>query len=236
MWMHIQSHPQSNFLSFLKRTIAAQIHLLACFGAIVGLWFLLSTTTFHSTSDLVSCVIFGATGIFLFAMSTTAHFLSDGYRISPWLNSFLETIDHAAIYLFIAGTYTPFLLNVVRPPWQNILLIAIWTIAVLGIVYSVCREQLPRWAQHRFVYTGLFVAMGWVLIVRVGEVFERLDRLGAFLLVAGGISYTIGAVGYATKRPKLFDGVFGFHEIWHTMVALGFTFHYFMIFNFYHSV
>jgi hemolysin III len=231
--VHIRNHPQSTFRDFLKRTIAAQIHLVTCVAAIVGLWILLASAQFHSVGDLISCIVFGATGILLFAVSTTLHFLSDGYEISPQLNSFLEIIDHTAIYLFIAGSYTPFLLNAVKPPWQNILLVAIWLIAIIGTIYTALREKLPPWARHRFVYTGLFVAMGWVLVVRVGEVFNRLDHLSAVLLVAGGVSYTLGAVGYATERPRLFHGVFGFHEFWHVMVAIGFAFHYFLILNFY---
>jgi hemolysin III len=75
--------------------------------------------------------------------------------------------------------------------------------------------------------------MGWTLVIRLQEAVEHLGARGIFLLVAGGISYTLGAVIYALKRPNFFNGVFEFHEIWHVMEMIGFGFHYFLILNFY---
>jgi hemolysin III len=159
--------------------------------------------------------------------------MGDGFQISKKLERRMEDFDHFAIFLFIAGTYTPFILNVIDPPWNSILLTVIWTVGAAGIVYTHLRPKLPKWAQHRMVYTGIFVLMGWTLVIRLGEALNHLSASGAFLLVAGGLSYTIGAVIYALKRPNLIPGVFGFHELWHVMVLAGYGFHYFLILNFY---
>lgn len=235
--MHIRRRPNSTLGLFIARTIAAQTHFLACIAAVVGLIFLVRFAIAKSQLGHVwACAIFGATAILVFATSAIYHFLHDGFHVSSRLERLLEDFDHFAIYLFIAGTYTPFLLNAVSEPWTTVLLIAIWSVAIIGILYTRFKSKLPSWAQHRFVYTGLFVLMGWTILVRIGEIVTRLSSTGLRLLIAGGISYSIGAVVYATRRPRLFVGVFGFHELWHVMVVLGFMFHYFMIASFYRAM
>jgi hemolysin III len=127
----------------------------------------------------------------------------------------MEKLDQWAIYLFIAGTYTPFLINVVASPWREILMISIWTMALVGILYTAFRHKFPKWAQSRIIYTSVFLMMGWTLLLRLGEIIEKLPPTPAELLLAGAGAYTLGAVVYITKRPHLFRGVFGFHELWH---------------------
>jgi hemolysin III len=231
---HIAGPRHQTLISFLKSTVAAQIHLLTCLAAMFGLLNLLH----HIGSQLSpvhfwACAIFGGSAIFIFAVSTICHFLSDGFHLSSKLNLYLEQLDHVAIYLFIAGSYTAFLINAVVPPWREVLMISIWVVAAAGILYTFTSQKLPVWAQHRFVYTGLFVLMGWVLMARIGEIIASLTHFGTFLLLAGGFSYTFGALAYATRRPRLFAGVFGYHEVWHLMVTVGFMCHYFLILNFY---
>ena len=182
-----------------------------------------------------SCLAFCIPGILVFATSAIYHFLSDGSQISNKLEKILENLDHFSIYLFIAGTYTPFLMNAVSGRWRTILLISIWVIAITGILYTFLKPKLPKLLQHRFVYTTLFVLMGWTIVIRIGEIIHRLNALELFFLLAGAFSYTIGAVIYATKRPRLFEGIFGFHELWHVMVLFGFCFHYLLILSFYQT-
>lgn len=220
--------------SFLKRTVSAQLHFAGLIAAAVGLIVLLRLV--HQNSDhnhFLACLIFGVTGMLVFAVSTVFHFMSDGFKISAETEAFMENLDHFAIFLFIAGTYTPFILNTLASPWREILLWIVWSVAVSGIIYTILRPRLPAWAKHRFVNTAIFVLMGWLLVMRIGESFHSLTSLGAFFLLAGAVSYSLGAVVYATKRPDPFPGLFGFHEIWHVMVLGGFAFHYFMILNFY---
>lgn len=182
---------------------------------------------------MIACLLFGLTSILVFGVSTVYHFISDGYVITPKLELMLEDLDHFAIFLFIAGTYTPVLLNVIAPPWREYLLAAIWIVGLSGIVYTRYKPRLPRWAQHRFVYTSIFLLMGWTLLVRIGEAWAAMSPQTTLLLLAGGIAYSIGAVVYATKWPNPIRNVFGFHEIWHCFVLLGYGCHYFMVLSFY---
>jgi hemolysin III len=233
---YIQRHPESSLKQFLMRTVAAQSHLVASVFALVGLVILVQLS-YHlrDSKHFWACLVFGLTSLMVFVASTVFHFLSDGFIISPQLNKRLEDLDHFAIYLFIAGSYTAFVVNAVQPPWNRVLLIVIWSVAFTGIFYTYFKPRLPIWAQHRFVYTGIFVLMGWALLFRIGEVFSYLNLTSLLLLFAGGLSYTFGAIIYALKRPNFIAGVFGFHELWHLMVMLGFAFHYLLILGFYYK-
>lgn len=230
---HIQKHEEVGLLTFISRTVSAQLHLLGAIVAIVGIVFLMIFSYQKSASHFWSCLIFGITGFLVFSSSALYHFCSDGYRISPELEKLLNDFDHFSIYLFIAGTYTPFVVNVVKQPWDVILLVMIWSIAFVGIFYSYFKPKLPKWAQHRMISTLIFLMMGWTLVLRFTEIYTSLDSRGFNLLLAGGLSYTVGAIIYAFEWPNFVKGVFGFHELWHVMVMLGFGFHYFLILGFY---
>lgn len=232
--MHIRRHPDPGWGPFFKRTISAQSHFIGCGIAFIGLIILMFFAgRTQSLEHLLACAVFGVSGMLVFGTSAVYHFLHDGFRISEKLMQILEDLDHAAIYIFIAGTYTPFLLNVVSQPWRTYLLIAVWSVAITGIAYTRYKPFLPRWAQHRGVYTGLFLVMGWTMLVRIGEVIENLSTVGLGLFLGGCLTYTIGALIYAFRWPRLFENVFGFHELWHLMVIFGFSFHYAMILGFY---
>jgi hemolysin III len=219
---------------FFKRTVAAQLHFLGMIAALVGFAVLLHFALLTGDSKhILACSIFGITGVGVFAASTFYHFLSDGFTISERLHQFVKDLDHSSIFLFIAGTYTPFIINVFSSPWDRILMILVWTIGMTGVLYVFLRRRLPAWARNRFIYTGIFLAMGWTLLIRLGEALSFLSPLAIFFLIAGGLSYSFGAVVYAMKWPNPFKDTFGFHEIWHVMVILGFAFHYFLILGFY---
>ena len=231
--MKISRRPQHTRMRFFLSTIAAQTHFVTCVLAAVSLFFLVPLASVHGTAHVASAVIFAGTAVNVFGVSAFYHFVSDGYQASPKLISLLEKLDHWAIYLFIAGTYTPVLLNLVSPPWQLVLMIGIWTCAVIGILYTKFRDSLPKWAQSRAVYTGVFLFMGWILLVRIGEVWANLSSSGAWYLFGGAASYSVGAVVYVKEWPKLFPGFFGFHELWHIFVTVGFICHFLLIWNFY---
>lgn len=166
-------------------------------------------------------------------VSAAYHFCHDGLVMSKKTAAKFENWDHFAIYLFIAGTYTPFLINSVHSLWQRPMIIAVWSLAVGGIAYTLAKPYLPRWARSRAVYTGFFVIMGWLALARVGEIAGNLSSSSLNLLLAGAVAYTVGAIVYATKSPKLFPRIFGYHEIWHLAVLAGFGFHFAMILSFY---
>jgi hemolysin III len=230
----ITRHHETSKLAFFKRTISAQLHAIGLVAAIVGLFVLLHFVSKTGRSlDFWAALIFGITGIGVFAVSTSYHFMHDGFAISQKAEELMEKLDHTAIFLFIAGTYTPFLVNAIAPPWQTPLMILIWSLCILGLLYTQFKSAFPRWAQHRHFNTALFLLMGWTLLVRGSEAMTRIGTKGILLLGAGAVSYTVGALIYAFKRPRLFAGSFGYHELWHVMVMMGFTFHYLMILGFY---
>lgn len=231
---HIQKYDDHGPKSFFKRTISAQLHLIGFIAGVIGLFVLVSAAKHHPDSrHFWACLGFGLTSLAVFGASTLYHFLSDGFKISPEFDTWLHHLDHFSIYLFIAGTYTPFILNVIAPPWDVYLLIGIWSIAAIGIMYTSVHPWLPKPLQHRYVATLIYVLMGWTLIIKAPETFAKTSRESGLLLIAGGLSYTLGAIVYAIKKPNPFPGWFGFHEIWHIAVMMGFAFHYFLILGFY---
>ncbi len=233
---HIQRHDEHSPKLLFKRTISAQLHLAGFLAGVVGLIVLTSAAWQHDDSrHFWACLVFGLTSLGVFGASTVYHFVADGYKISQKFDDWLHDLDHFAIYLFIAGTYTPFIFNVIAPPWDLYLLISIWTIAIAGIAYTYYHPRLPKFLQHRYVSTLIYVLMGWTLIVRAPETFAKTTLESGLMLVGGGLSYTLGAVVYAIKKPNPFPGWFGYHEIWHVAVIMGFAFHYFMILSFYRS-
>lgn len=231
--MEVRRRAASTNSTFFSRTISAQLHALGAVLFVIGGVFLLQAAHRVSVADYVACWTFVITGVLVFATSGTYHFLHDGFTVNAPLEHLLENLDHSCIYMFIAGTYTPVLLNAVRPPWQTPMIVAIWALALGGMIYTFVKPRLPQWMQHKAVYTSMFVAMGWLLILRVGEVVANLSWLQLGFLVLGGAFYTFGALAYATQRPVLFRGVFGFHELWHLMVVGGAACHYVVVLDFY---
>jgi hemolysin III len=155
-----------------------------------------------------------ATMMLLYGVSTLYHALPAG-RAKTWLNR----CDHAAIYLFIAGSYTPFVLGVLRGGWGWSLFGVVWAMAVLGFTAKMFnRLRHPLWS------TGLYVVMGWVAVVAAAPLIARVPGAGLALLVAGGLLYTAGAVVF------LFDSRVRFaHFVWHLFVLGGSTCHFFAV-------
>jgi hemolysin III len=153
--------------------------------------------------------LFGASGIY--------HSIS----ASPAVIRVLRKFDHSAIYLLIAGTYTPFCVLAFTGFWNLGLLALIWSLAVVGIVVKIFTINAPRW-----LAAGLYVAMGWLSILAVGEMLSRLPAVSFGWLLSGGLLYTLGAVVYVTKKGNFRPGVFGFHELWHIFVLLGAAAHF----------
>ncbi len=154
-------------------------------------------------------VLFGASGVY---HSLTA---------TPKTIEILRKIDHSAIYVLIAGTYTPFCVIAMAGFWRWGFLAVIWTLALAGIAGKIFIKKTPRWLD-----AGLYVVMGWLCVFAVRELLLRLQPETFVWLLAGGILYTLGAVIYTTKKGNIFPGEFGFHEIWHIFVLLGATAHF----------
>ncbi len=161
--------------------------------------------------NIVAACVFSATMMLLYGVSTLYH-LSPAGRFKTWLNR----CDHAAIYLFIAGSYTPFVLGVLRGGWGWSLFGVVWAMAVLGFTAKLLdRLKHPLWS------TGLYVAMGWLAVVAAAPLVARMPGAGLAWLIAGGLAYTAGAVVF------LFDSRVRFaHFVWHLFVLGGSACHF----------
>ena len=165
-----------------------------------------------SAANVVAASLFASTMIVLYFVSTLYHALPSG-RAKVWLNR----LDHASIYLLIAGSYMPFVFGVLSGAWGWSLFGVVWAAAALGVTAKLLdRLQHPLWS------TGLYVAMGWVVLIAAAPLYERMSAEGLLWLVAGGLSYTVGAVVF------LFDSKLRYaHFVWHLFVIGGSACHFF---------
>ncbi|MGC5222855.1 PAQR family membrane homeostasis protein TrhA [Micromonospora sp. DT81.3] len=163
-----------------------------------------------------ACVVFMASSLLLFGNSALYH----RFDWSPKTKAVLKRIDHANILLLIAGTYTPIAVLALPPGQGTILLIVVWSGALLGILFRVFWIGAPRW-----LYVALYLALGWAAVMYLPDLF-RANAAMMFLVIIGGLLYTGGAIVYAMKRPNPWPGHFGFHEIFHVCTMLAFLCHW----------
>jgi hemolysin III len=142
------------------------------------------------------------------------------FNWSPKVKVALKRIDHANIFLLIAGSYTPITVLALPKALGFPLLIAIWATAVLGIGFRVFWINAPRW-----LYVPIYISMGWAALGFLGQFFAANATM-MILILAGGLCYTIGAVVYGLKKPNPLPGTFGFHEIFHSLTVLAFMSHW----------
>ncbi len=151
---------------------------------------------------LISMLIFGLSMIELYTVSAL-------YHIVNWsipTRKILRSIDHANIFVLIAGTYTPLCFNLLTGWVRLTILVVIWVLAMLGVGLSVSRLKLPRW-----MTVALYVGMGWVVVLALPAFLAVLPWIAVATLLLGGILYTIGAIVYARKQPDPFPRVWGYH-------------------------
>jgi hemolysin III len=161
---------------------------------------------------LISLLIFGLSMIELYTVSAAYHILT----WSATRRRVVRALDHANIFVLIAGTYTPLCFNILTG-WVRIsLLLVIWLLALLGVSMSVFTLNFPRW-----VTAALYIGMGWVVVLALPAFLAVLPWMAIATLLLGGILYTIGAVIYARKQPDPFPSVWGYHEVFHLFVIVG---------------
>lgn len=163
-----------------------------------------------------STTVFVLTSMLLFGNSALYHRFS--WR--PSVKLLLKRIDHANIFLLIAGTYTPLAVLALPPAQGNLLLVLVWGGALLGIGFRVFWIGAPRW-----LYVPLYLALGWGAVAYLGDI-ARGNLTTMVLVAAGGLFYTVGAIMYALKRPNPWPGRFGFHELFHLCTVLAFLCHW----------
>lgn len=207
-----------------KDPISALTHFIALLIVIpCSILLIYYSSKSNSPIEIISFVIFGLSLILLYSASTIYHML----EVSKEASNMLRKIDHMMIFILIAGTYTPVCLISLKGIWGNILLILVWSMAFAGILLKIFWINAPRWLS-----TAIYVIMGWVVVIAFYPLIKAIPLRGVLLLTLGGITYTVGAVIYALKRPKLNFKLFGFHEIFHLFVMGGSFFHILFMFKF----
>jgi hemolysin III len=156
-----------------------------------------------------AALVYGAGMCVLFAGSAAYH----RWRCGPRLRTLLCRIDHSAIFVFIAASYTPVALLVLDGPTGSILFAAAWAGALAGVALSVAWISAPR-----VLFAATYVALGWIALLALPELVSRLAVAPLVLIAAGGVLYTAGAVVYARRKPDPWPHVFGFHEVFHALV------------------
>jgi hemolysin III len=165
----------------------------------------------------ISSAIFTLTAVALFGTSAVYH----RGNWMPGTKAVLRRLDHANIFLIIAGTYTPLTVMLLEGRTRNIVLGMVWGGAVLGILFRVLWLNAPRW-----MYVPLYIALGWVAVGYLGPFYDAGGPKVVGLIAAGGLCYTVGAVFYGFKWPGKNARYFGYHEIFHALTVAGFVLHY----------
>lgn len=193
----------------------ALTHALGVALALAGLAVLVTLASMQgSPRRVISYSIYGVTLVLLYAASAAYH----GIRL-PQAKRLLRTLDHVAIYLLIAGTYTPFALISLRGAWGWSLLGMIWALAAIGVVFKLFfTGRFPRTS------TVAYLAMGWLALIAIRQLFAHLPPKGLVLLFAGGLCYSVGVLFFAFDQKLRFN-----HAVWHLFVLAGSACHFFAV-------
>jgi hemolysin III len=196
----------------LRGWIHAGTFPLALLGSII------LAATAEPGAHRIATIVFGISAILLFGTSAVYHLGT----WSPKVAGILRRADHSNIFLIIAGSYTPMAVYLLSESRARVLLIIVWTGAVLGLAARIIWLGAPRW-----VYVPIYLALGWVAVGYM-PVFWQADAgpTAVVLIAVGGLAYTLGAIVYALKRPNPSPQWFGFHEIFHVLTVVGFGFHF----------
>jgi len=202
----------------VKPRLRGVLHQYAFFVSLAsGTLLVLLATTVRAS---VAAVIYAASVSALFGVSALYH------RVT-WTGPVrrrMRRLDHAMIFLLIAGTYTPVGLLVLQGRLGTVVLAVVWGGAIAGIVLELAWAGAPRWLGGT-----VYLALGWVAVVAMPQLFARLGVTGGMLIVAGGLVYSAGAAVYALRRPDPVPAVFGYHEVFHLLVIAGVAAHFLAI-------
>lgn len=206
-----QSVPQQ----WLKKPLLrGWIHLIAApIALIAGLIAVFQPEEPHQR---LSVAVFVLCSVTLFGTSAVYHL----GNWTPKVRAVLRRVDHSNIFLLIAGTYTPLAVLLLEPRSTTVLLIIIWSGALIGIIIRQLWLAAPRW-----VYVAIYLVLGWVAIWYVPAFYQASGSAVVWLIVLGGLFYTLGAVAYGLKRPNPLPETFGFHEIFHSCTVIAWALH-----------
>jgi len=198
-------------------------HLFGAVASLLGL-ILLVIVTWHDPPRMCSMLIYGLSMLLLFGASALLHGVKTHASNRMWLNR----LDHLAIFLLIAGTYTPIAFNVFPPPWRWRVLIAVWSLAIAGGGYKLRSARI-----HGLLNTSIYLLLGWgsaLPLIFAAKLLPLIPLDGFLLLLLGGLIYTVGFVIYYFHWPDPWPGILGHHEIWHLFVLGGTLCHFLFIF------
>jgi len=208
----------------IKDPVSSLTHLTGAALSLAGLVAMMS----QSWSDpdptrLIGVTIFGISMILLYTSSGLYHW----FDLSERGNLVLRKLDHAMIYILIAGSYTPYCLLAMDASIKWWYLGGIWSLSVIGIVVKMFWFRAPRWLS-----TAFYLLMGWLAVAGIPGMQTQIGSQAIFWTIAGGLFYSIGAIVYMVKKPNPVPGVFGFHEIWHLFVMAGTASHFWAVYRF----
>jgi hemolysin III len=209
------------FYTIGEEIVNSIIHGIGVLGAIAGLVLLTLKTRGllggpkGNTIDITAVILFAAAMIAMFLASTLYHAIQH-----QGAKSIMRILDHSMIYLFIAGTYTPFCLSALKGAWGWSLFAIEWSLAVLGIaLYASGNKTIKK------IEVGVYILMGWAIVVSFVPLLRSVPLISVILLVAGGVLYTLGTIWYRRSKKH----IQGAHIVWHTFVLMGTVCHWFSI-------
>lgn len=211
--------------TYIREPINGFTHLGGAVLSLIGLIAMVTKTISNNLSviDITAVIIFGISLILLYSASATYHLVVASDKVI----AMLRRIDHAMIFILIAGSYTPFCLIALKGIKGYSMFILVATIAICGVLFKMIWFNCPRW-----ISTSIYVGMGWLSLAIVVPLYNSIPLGGIVLLILGGVFYTVGAIIYGIKPEALKLKHFGYHEIFHMFILLGSLCHFISVFKY----
>lgn len=210
-----------SYEKFLKRPLLrGHLHQNAFFAYLGACVLLVLKSTQQLT--LIASLVYSIGLLFLLGTSAFYHrkYWQEKHR------AYMKKIDHSAIFIFIASSFTPICLLALPPDQGHSLLIIIWSVAFVGILQAFFWTNAPK-----FVKAIFYISMGWLAAPYISELHSSLGLTNLWLIISGGIVYTLGAVFYASKKPNIFPTIFGYHELFHLLIVIAAGLHFAVIYQ-----
>lgn len=210
---------------YLREPINGITHFIGAILSLIGLIAMVAKISLSGGSliSYLSTFAFGIGSILLYSASATYHSAITSEKVIMAL----KRIDHSMIFLLIAGSYAPFCLIALHNKTGYILFSAVAIASIIGIIFKIAWVTCPRWLS-----SSIYIAIGWFAVFAIYPISHVIAIPGVFLLILGGVLYTIGGVFYALKKDKIRIGAFGSHEIFHIFIMLGTACHFISIFKY----
>jgi hemolysin III len=209
--------------SYIREPINGLTHLAGAILSFIGLLAMVIKASMVTSSAvaIASSIAFGVSMILLYSASATYHMVIAKDKVI----AFLRRLDHSMIFVLIAGSYTPFCLVSLNGTTGWVIFSIVTLVAVCGVIFKMVWFNCPRWLS-----TVLYIAMGWIIVLAFSPLSDAMSFHGVFLLLLGGIFYTVGGIIYAVKPKFLEFKHMGFHEIFHVFIMMGSMAHFLSVY------